>query len=123
MATILVVDDDSTSQRILSYTLRKVGYKVLIAANGQAGLELLQHNSVQLAIIDLVMPVMSGIELLKCIRANQELCQIPILILTASGEEEEGREIAQQFGANGFLTKPSSSNAIIELVRKMIRDE
>jgi len=117
MDPILVVDDDPANQRMLSYTLRKAGYAVHLAADGQLGLEALRREKASLAIIDIAMPVMDGLTLLRQIRADEQLRRTPVIILTASGDDEESAA-AQRDGADGFLTKPSSSRAILEMVQK-----
>ena len=119
MTTILVVDDDPTNQHIMTYTLRKAGYEVRSANNGQLGLEALRLEPVNLAIVDLTMPVMDGLTMLAHIRADEKLREIPVIILTASGDDDEN-VIAMQNGASAFLTKPSSSRTILEIVQKFI---
>ena len=115
MTTILIIDDDSNNQRILSYTLRKASYTVLIASNGQSGLDILHKSPVVLAVLDLSMPVMDGLSLLRLIRTDNELLQLPVIILTASGDDQE-MAAAAQIGVRGLLTKPSSSRILLETV-------
>ena len=121
MASILVVDDDPTNQHIMLYTLRKAGYQVSSANNGQHGLEILRQEPFSLAIIDLSMPIMDGLTMLSQIRADEKLHELPVIILTASGDDEENT-IAMQNGASAFLTKPSSSRTILELVQKFLEN-
>lgn len=115
MTTILIIDDDPNNQRILSYTLRKAGFTVLLASNGQSGLDILRSSQVELAILDLSMPVMDGLSLLRLIRADQNLTSLPVIILTASGDDQE-IAIAAQIGVHAFLTKPSSSRVLLDTV-------
>ncbi len=115
MTTILIVDDDPNNQRILSYTLRKAGYTVLVASNGEVGLEILRQTTVELAILDISMPVMDGISLLRLIRADQRLSSLPVIILTASGDDQE-LALGEQVNIQGFLTKPSSSQILLRTV-------
>ncbi len=119
MPTILIVDDDPNNLRMLSYSLRKVGYEVITAANGQKGLDILAEKIVQLAILDLSMPVMDGLSLLKIIRSNSTLAELPVIILTASGNDRD-LTAARQLGVSGFLTKPSSSHGLIDLIRQIL---
>ena len=116
MSSILVVDDDPTNQHIMLYTLRKAGYEVRSANNGLLGLEALRKQPANLAIIDLSMPVMDGLTLLSHIRADEKLREMPVIILTASGDDDENA-IAMQNGASAFLTKPSSSRTILDMVQ------
>ena len=120
MTTILVVDDDPTNQHIMTYTLRKAGYEVRAANNVQLGLDALRQEPAHLAIIDLTMPVMDGLTLLINIRADEKLRDMPVIILTASGDDDENA-IAMKNGANAFLTKPSSSRTILDMVQKFLQ--
>ena len=119
MTTILIIDDDSNNQRILSYTLRKAGYTVLIASNGQSGLDILHKSPVDLAILDLSMPVMDGLSLLRYIRADKDLSKLPVVILTASGDDHDVAAAAQ-IGVRGFLTKPSGSRILLTTVESAL---
>ena len=115
MASILVVDDDKNNQRVLSYSLRKTGYDVSLASNGQEGLESLKNFDYDLAIIDISMPIMDGLSLLRLIRKDPQLANLPVIILTASGDDSELVE-AEKIGIEAFLTKPSSSRILLQTV-------
>ena len=115
MPRILIVDDEPINQRMLSYSLRKAGYTVSVAVNGQAALDMIQTSEVDLVILDISMPVMDGISLLRLIRKDPVSEKLPVIILTASGDEEE-IAVAEQIGVSGFLTKPSSSRLMLETV-------
>ena len=115
MPCILVVDDDTNNQRVLSYSLRKAGYSVLVASNGEMGFETLSSSSVDLAILDISMPILDGISLLRKIRAETHLSTLPVIILTAGGDDHE-IAVAEQLGIAGFLTKPSSSRVMLDTV-------
>jgi two-component system chemotaxis response regulator CheY len=116
MTTILIVDDDPNSQRVLSYTLRKNGYEARIAANGENALALLGESASDLVIVDMAMPVMDGLTLLRHMRADELLRNVPVIILTGSGDDYD-RLQAEQEGIQGFLSKPSSSKTVLEVVR------
>jgi CheY-like chemotaxis protein len=120
MNTILVVDDSLITQRTLSFTLQKFGYKVLEALNGLAALELLEKKPVSLVIADLAMPKMNGLELLKKIRHDRRFQELPVIMLTASGQDED-RIAARQAGADGFLTKPHSTTELIEAIKTVLQ--
>jgi DNA-binding response OmpR family regulator len=120
MSQILVVDDDSNNQRMLSYSLRKAGYEVLLASDGQAGLDILDHEEIHLAIIDLSMPVMDGISMLRSIRTNDTYSQLPVIVLTASGDENE-LFMADTLGVVAFLTKPTSSRILLKTVANILQ--
>src|SRR3712207_4714293 len=103
MATILVVDDDNIGQRMLGYTLQKNGHQVVPAFNGRIALERLADQTFDLVITDLAMPEMDGPTLLKHIRADPRFSHIPVIMLTASGHDQD-RISARAAGVNDFLT-------------------
>jgi len=119
MATILVVDDNAVSQRLLAHTLRKYNHMVITVASGADALAAMNVNAVELIITDLAMPEMDGIALLKAIHAEPRWQTLPVLMLTASGEDYD-RMVARQAGAAGFMTKPTSSNELIETVNQCL---
>ncbi len=108
MATILIVDDSPTVRRVLGFTLRQNGHTVLSATNGQEALDLLLGTAVDLVIADVSMPEMDGIALLRRLRTDERTRDLPVVMLTASGQSHD-RILAEEAGANGFLTKPASS--------------
>jgi CheY-like chemotaxis protein len=119
MACILIVEDDKNNQRVLNYVLTKAGFLTMSASNGETALKLLTESVVDLAIVDFAMPVMNGITLLKHIRANEKIKQLPVIILTGSGDDEE-RVLAEGEGIQGFLTKPASSRMVLKIVTDVL---
>ena len=115
MKNILVVDDNSSVQRVLNYTLSRAGYQVVTIGDGAQALEHLHNNTIDLAIIDLAMPGMDGLTLLKHLRADAKMHDLPIVMLTASGMDQD-RIAARQAGADAFLTKPASSRELLDTV-------
>ncbi len=116
---ILVVDDEPNNQRILNYTLNKAGYETLTAGNGKAALDILHEESADLAILDVAMPGMDGITLLQHIRTMRQYQNLPVIILTGSGDDTE-RIRAEEAGVQGFLTKPASSKTILDTVNHLL---
>jgi CheY-like chemotaxis protein len=119
MATILIVEDYSVTQRVLSLTLRNNGYSVVVAEHGLAALARLEEEAVDLALVDIAMPEMDGLTLLKRLREDPRFQSLPIIMLSASGQDED-RVLATELGANGFLSKPASSRELIETVSKFV---
>lgn len=115
MATILVVEDSLVAQRMYSHMLKKRGHTVLVADNGRKALLCLEETPVDLVVADLAMPEMDGVTLLKCIRADERYRHVPVIMLTASGQEQD-RVHAETEGANDFLMKPTSSQEFIETI-------
>ena len=103
---IITVDDSATMRRIIKNSLVAIGYTdVIEAENGQAGLHKIESEAVECVITDWSMPVMTGLELIRALRANPKFQTLPILMVTALGQKEE---IVQAItaGANGYIVKP-----------------
>ena len=119
MATILVVDDSPVSRRLLGYTLQNNGYAVLTASDGREALSVLEAQLVDLVIADLAMPEMDGLALLRYMRADECFRDIRLIMLTASGLDQD-RIDAQAAGASDFLTKPTSSRDLLDTVGRLL---
>lgn len=119
MATILVVDDYAVTQRMLTYQLFKEGYQVITASNGLEALDSLKKTDVDLMIVDLAMPEMDGLSVLRELRANPRYESLPIIMLTASGKEQD-RHQAMKAGVDAFLTKPTSAWQLVGLVESLL---
>jgi len=104
--SILVVDDFSTMRRIIKNILRDVGFNnVKEADDGSTGWEAIQKNTFDLIVTDWNMPIMTGLELLKKIRANDATKHLPVLMVTAETKKEQ-IIVAAQSGVNGYIVKP-----------------
>lgn len=119
MATILVVDDYSTSQRLLGFILRQSDHTVVTAANGLSALEKLAERSIDLVITDLSMPEMDGMTLLQELRANLQFQKLPVIILTGSAYAQDNTR-AKAAGATSFLTKPVESEEMLAMVTRLL---
>jgi len=102
--TILVVEDTETIAASIAFVLSEGPYEIVLAHDGQDALYKLERRLFDLVISDIEMPSMNGIELLRIIRAREDMKAIPVVILTSRGSEEE-RLIAREAGANRFLLK------------------
>jgi putative two-component system response regulator len=113
---ILAVDDDMINLKLLKSMLMKTGKvkEVIEAKNGSDAIGVLKgREDVDLILLDIIMPIMGGIEMLKVVRADDNLRQLPIIVLTT---DETKKSEALEFGANGFLMKPIKKD---DLVKKM----
>src|SRR5215207_1086624 len=119
MATILVVDDYSTSQRLLGFILRQNDRIVLTAIHGLGALEQLAGRPIDLVITDLSMPEMDGMTLLQELRANPRFQNLPVIILTGSAYAQDNTR-AKAAGATLFLTKPVESEELIATVTRLL---
>ncbi len=111
---VLVVDDMSTMRRILKNVLKQIGYTDLHEAeDGAVGLKKLREGGFGLVVSDWNMPVMSGIELLRAIRADSDIKHLPVLMVTAEAQKENIIE-AVQAGVNNYVVKPFTADALLE---------
>jgi DNA-binding response OmpR family regulator len=117
-STILVVDDEFYTAEILTFVLESQGYRVLGAFNGRDGLEKLKLTTVDLIILDMMMPVMDGAEMAQILRADRNLSAIPILVTSALTEQT----VRSMFGhIDGFLRKPFLMETVVSQVRALVQ--
>jgi two-component system response regulator HydG len=116
-ATLLIADDDPGLRESLERTLTREGYRVILASDGNAALERLQAGRVDLVLTDLKMPGLSGIELLRAVKAIA--ADVDVILLTAFGTVEEAVK-AMKEGAYDFLTKPFQRAQLLRLIRKAL---
>lgn len=114
---VLVVDDEKSLREFVRRNLEVRGYKVLCASNGVEALAIFQNESVQLVIMDIMMPHMDGLEATRRIR---EESRVPIIILTAMGEEAD-KVRAFDLGADDYLTKPFGVGELLGRVKAVLR--
>jgi len=118
---IMIVDDCNTTRKLLGHYLRSRGYSVVFAENGLDALEKLAINEVNLVLTDLNMPYMDGIELIKTMRSDSDLSEIPILMVTTENDDIE-RQKAINSGANGYLIKPVSGDTITKNIISIVKE-
>ncbi|MEX2600224.1 MAG: response regulator transcription factor [Balneolaceae bacterium] len=118
--TVLVVDDEQDLLDLIEYNLRKAGFNVLRAENGQAGIELARKQSPSLVLLDVMMPEMSGLEVCQRLRSSEETKRIPIIFLTARDDEVTEVE-GLNLGADDYVTKPISTRKLISRIRAVLR--
>jgi two-component system chemotaxis response regulator CheY len=116
---ILVVDDFSTMRRIIRNLLRELGFNnILEADDGQSALPKLQSGGIDFLITDWNMPGMTGIDLLRTVRADPNLAQLPVLMVTAEAKRDQIVEAAQA-GVNGYVIKPFTAATLQEKIEKI----
>ncbi len=116
---VLVVDDMSTMRRIIKNVLKQIGYtSVEEAPDGKEALKKLKGGGFGLVVTDWNMPVMTGLELLKAIRADAELKILPVLMVTAEAQKENIIE-AIQAGVSNYVVKPFTAEALLEKLTKV----
>ncbi len=117
---VLAVDDDMINLKLLKSMLNKSGFvkEVIEAKNGSDAIgELKARNDIDLILLDIIMPIMGGIDMLKVVRADDNLRQLPIIVLTT---DETKKVEALECGANGFLMKPIRKDDLINKIKTVI---
>jgi two-component system phosphate regulon response regulator PhoB len=117
---ILVMEDEDALSTLLQYNLEKEGYDVVIAADGEEGLVQVDERQPDLVLLDWMLPKVSGIEVCRRLRGRAETRNLPIIMLTARGEESD-RVRGLDTGADDYLTKPFSMVELIARIRAVLR--
>jgi DNA-binding response OmpR family regulator len=117
MTTVLVVDDEPTIREIVVGYLKRDGYRTLEAADGNRARELLESETPNLVVLDVMLPGTDGLELCRWIRSRSKL---PVIMLTARGEESD-RIVGLELGADDYVTKPFSPRELAARVRTVLR--
>lgn len=116
---ILVVEDTTDLRNYVAGILRSQGYRVLTARNGEEGFQMAQLHRPHLILTDLMMPKVSGLDLIRMIRGDQNLCGTPIVLLTAKADENTRLE-GVEHGADAYLSKPFNDRLVIAEVRNLL---
>lgn len=117
---ILVVDDERDLVELISMNLQRHGYEVLTAYEGKTGLEMARKQIPDLVILDLMMPNLSGQEVATCLKGDPTTAAVPILMLTARGEETD-IVVGLSLGADDYVTKPFSMKVLMARVGAVLR--
>jgi two-component system, OmpR family, alkaline phosphatase synthesis response regulator PhoP len=118
--SVLVIEDDEDIQELVNYNLTKEGYHISCVASGEDGLRTAKSKLPNLIVLDLMLPGIDGLEICKLIKADPKTQHIPIVMLTAKGEESDvvtGLEL----GADDYITKPFSPKVLVARVRSILR--
>ena len=119
-ANILVVEDDTDIQQLVSYNLIKAGFNVTCADSGEEGLQILEQETIDLILLDLMLPGRDGMEICTMIRARKSDMQPPIIMLTAKSEEDD-IVTGLACGADDYVTKPFSPRVLIARIQTQLR--
>lgn len=117
-AHVLIAEDEPNIVESLSFILSREGCEVTAVFDGQAVIDKIATLRPDLVILDVMLPKMDGFEVLKWIKGNAELTGVPVMILTAKGQEKD-RKTAEELGADAFVTKPFSNREVVERVMSL----
>lgn len=118
--TILVVDDERDLLDLIEYNLKKEGFNVLKAENGEEGIEIARDQNPDLVLMDIMMPKMDGMEAVEIMRSDEQLKSIPIIFLTARSDEKTEVEGLNK-GGDDYITKPISTTKLISRIKAVMR--
>ena len=120
---ILIVEDSPTMRQLLVFALRRLkDVEIVEASDGMDGLRKVSSDPFDIALIDINMPVMDGLKLISLIRGDEALKEIPIVVITTEGANEDRRR-ALELGANEYLCKPIQANQVLSVVRGLLKAE
>lgn len=115
---ILIVDDEQSIRTLLEYNLRQAGYETIYAADGQVAIEMAESEKPDLILLDLMLPIIDGMEV--CTTLRKRAINIPIIMLTAKGDEID-KVLGLEIGADDYMTKPFSPREVIARMKAVLR--
>jgi DNA-binding response OmpR family regulator len=119
MAKIVIAEDEPDIRDLIAFTLRFAGYEVITGSNGEEGYELTRKEKPDLVMMDVRMPKMTGYEACKKIKADPEIADIPVIFLSAKGQETEISS-GLESGAEEYLLKPFAPDQLTERIRAVL---
>ena len=117
---VLIVDDEEHIRELIKFNLKKEGYDIEVAVNGTEALNIIREIKFDLILLDLMLPEIDGLEVCKEIRRNEETSDIPVMMITAKGEEFD-KVLGLELGADDYITKPFSIRELMARVKALLR--
>jgi CheY-like chemotaxis protein len=117
--TVLIIDDEIHIRRLIGQMLELAGYRVLEAASGPEALSLLEETRPDVITCDIFMPGMSGFEVLEALKSQPATAEIPVIMLTALGQEKDTAR-AMELGAADYVTKPFGTTKLAETIQRQL---
>jgi DNA-binding response OmpR family regulator len=118
--SILIVEDEKEIRDLLAHYLRKEGFTPLLACDGEEGLSKARSEKPDMILLDILLPKMDGLELLRKIRADREIARTPVAMLTAKGDETD-RIVGLELGADDYIPKPFSPREVVARIKAIFR--
>ncbi|WP_417582151.1 response regulator transcription factor [Pelagibacterium sp.] len=116
---ILIAEDEPSILEALDFVLKRAGWTISAVMDGEAVMDAVRRHRPRVLVLDIMLPKRSGFEVLKQIRADPFTANLPVLVLTAKGQQQD-RRIAEELGANKFVTKPYSNADVVDAVRNLL---
>ena len=118
---ILIVDDEPNILISLEYLMKREGYEVLVAHDGEEAMDVLRRERPRLVLLDVMMPKKTGFEVCQELRADESLKDTPVLMLTAKGRDTDMAK-GLALGASAYVTKPFATKELVQKVRELLGD-
>jgi two-component system OmpR family response regulator len=118
---ILIAEDEPSILESLDFILRRAGWSIESVTDGDAVLEEVRRLQPRMLVLDVMLPKRSGFDVLRQLRADIQTHSLPVLILTAKGQQQD-RRIAEELGADSFVTKPYANAEVVGAVRELLGD-
>ena len=119
MAKILVAEDEPSLYKLLEFRLNSLGHEILLATDGKQALALVKSERPDLVLLDVMMPVMGGIEVLRTLKEDESTKNIPVIMLSAKGQEKD-IFIGLERGADDYITKPFGFSNLVDRINKAL---
>jgi len=119
---VLIAEDEPGILESLDFILRREGWSVQAVTDGDAVLELIKRQVPRVVVLDIMLPKRSGFEVLERMRSDEGMRHVPVLILTAKGQQQDKR-LAEELGADAFVTKPYANAEVVQVVRRLLGEE
>ena len=117
---ILVVEDNAGNRAVVSSLLRSRGFEVVEANDGEQALAVIAEQSIELVMLDLMMPKLSGYDVIENLKSNEATASIPVIILTVRDEENDIIEGYQKYSCDYYITKPFSSSKLLNAIQTVL---
>ena len=117
---ILIIEDDKHISKLVKYNTEKAGYDPTVVGDGEEALDVLSKQGVDLIILDIMLPKMDGFEVCRLIKQNPKLKNIPVIMLTAKGEEVD-RIVGLELGADDYVVKPFSPRELVLRIKAILK--
>ncbi len=121
MPNILLVDDSSTNNLLLESAFKSLNFKIITALSGEEAMAVLHKKEVNLVLLDIMMPGMTGYDVLDAMKKDEKLAKIPVILVTARNRFEEEQR-AREIGAADYFEKPLNLDILIKRVKELMED-